>query len=70
MWKFSHLQLRSTWRTFQQTYLNLALKALINRMNRKWSEDSEFFDIEDYQVLNNAYWENFHHGFFSVELSE
>jgi NRPS condensation-like uncharacterized protein len=39
-------------------------------MNRKWFEDSEFFDMEDYLVLNTTYWENFHHGFFSVELTE
>jgi NRPS condensation-like uncharacterized protein len=45
-------------------------KFFINRMNQKWNEDSENFDNEDYKTLTKAYWDNFNHGFFSVELSE
>jgi NRPS condensation-like uncharacterized protein len=46
------------------------VKALINRMNRKWAEESVFFDQEDYEILTNTYWENFNHEIFSIELSE
>ncbi|HSG17862.1 MAG TPA: condensation domain-containing protein [Anaerolineae bacterium] len=42
----------------------------INRMNRKWAEESVYFDNEDYQVLTKTYWDNYHHELFSVELSE
>jgi NRPS condensation-like uncharacterized protein len=45
-------------------------KMLIRRMNRKWTEACTYFDDRDYQVLNQAYWDNFHHGLFAVELSE
>lgn len=45
-------------------------KMLINRMNQKWTEDSVFFDIEDYQILTKAYWDNYNHKFFAIELSE
>jgi NRPS condensation-like uncharacterized protein len=45
-------------------------KALINRMNRKWAEESVFFDHEDYRILTKAYWDNYNHQFFSIELSE
>jgi NRPS condensation-like uncharacterized protein len=42
----------------------------INRINKKWGEGRVFFDQEDYRALTKAYWQNFHHGFLSVELSE
>ena len=45
-------------------------KFFINRMNQKWTEDSEYFEHEDYKTLAKAYWNNFNHEFFSVELSE
>jgi hypothetical protein len=46
------------------------VKFLINRMNRKWAEESVFFDQEDYTILTKAYWDNYHHQLFSIELSE
>jgi NRPS condensation-like uncharacterized protein len=45
-------------------------KFFINRMNQKWAEERVFFDQEDYAILTNAYWDNYHHRFFSIELSE
>jgi NRPS condensation-like uncharacterized protein len=45
-------------------------KFFINRMNRKWAEDSVFFDQEDYEILTKTYWDNYTHKIFSIELSE
>lgn len=45
-------------------------KFLINRMNQKWAEESVFFDHEDYRILTKAYWDNYNHEIFSIELSE
>jgi len=45
-------------------------KFFIKRMNQKWNEDSEYFDHEDYKTLTKAYWDTFHHKFFSIELTE
>jgi NRPS condensation-like uncharacterized protein len=45
-------------------------KFFINRMNQKWAEQSEYFDQEDYEVLNQAYWDHYTHAVLSVELSE
>jgi len=45
-------------------------KILINRMNRKWAEDSVFFDQEDYEVLTKSYWENYSHELLTIELTE
>lgn len=46
------------------------VKYFIKRMNRQWAEDSEYFDNEDYKILTKAYWDNYNHAFFSIELSE
>jgi NRPS condensation-like uncharacterized protein len=46
------------------------VKYFINRMNRKWNEDSEYFDNQDYKALTKAYWDNYKHAIFSIELSE
>jgi uncharacterized protein GlcG (DUF336 family) len=43
---------------------------LIGRMNKQWAEDGAYFDNHDYRALNKAYWDNYHHKLFSVELSE
>lgn len=43
---------------------------LIGRMNKQWAEKSVYFDNQDYQALNRAYWDNYHHRLFTVELSE
>ena len=45
-------------------------KYFIKRINRKWAEDGVFFDNEDYRILTNTYWDNFHHELFAIELSE
>ena len=46
------------------------VKYFINRINKKWEGDKIFFDQEDYKNLNEAYWGNFHHHLFSIELTE
>ena len=46
------------------------VKYFIKRMNRKWTEDSEYFDYEDYKILSKAYRDNYTHAIFSIELSE
>jgi NRPS condensation-like uncharacterized protein len=46
------------------------VKFFIKRMNRKWAEDPEFFDQEDYDVLTKAYWDNYNHEIITIELSE
>lgn len=46
------------------------VKFLINRMNQKWAEERVFFDQEDYQILTNAYWDNYNHNLVCIELSE
>ena len=45
-------------------------KFFINRMNRQWAEERIFFDQQDYQALNKAYWDHFNHELFSIELSQ
>jgi hypothetical protein len=46
------------------------VKFLIGRMNRAWAKEAVYFDQEDYENLTEAYWANYHHGLFSIELSE
>lgn len=46
------------------------VKFIINRMNRKWVEQAVFFDDADYESLNKAYWDNYHHDIYSIELSQ
>jgi hypothetical protein len=46
------------------------VKFFIKRMNQKWAEQGTVFDNEDYQTLNQTYWDNYSHGILSVELSE
>ena len=45
-------------------------KFFINRINWQWVEESVYFDDEDYKVLTQTYWDNFHHELLSIELSE
>jgi len=54
----------------QDVSLNAIVRFFINRINKKWEEDSIFFDQQDYRALNEAYWANFEHKILSVELSE
>ena len=50
--------------------LNPIVRFLINRINQKWAKEKIYFDQEDYRNLNQAYWMNYKHQMFSVELSE
>ena len=50
--------------------LNPIVKFFINRINKKWESDKIYFDQEDYRNLNEAYWMNYKHLMFSIELSE
>jgi len=50
--------------------LNGLVKYFINRINQKWEAEQKYFDQEDYEALNDAYWNNFHHKLISIELSE
>lgn len=45
-------------------------KWLIKRMNRKWAQDSVFFDQQDYETLTQAYWDHYNHAILAIELSE
>jgi len=44
-------------------------KYFIRRMNRKWRQDSQYFDHMDYLDLTRAYWDSYEYAFLSVELS-
>lgn len=46
------------------------VKAVIRRMNRKWAEDSVYFDVEDYKELTRAYWDHYTHEIVTVGLTE
>ncbi|NOH10026.1 MAG: hypothetical protein HND51_00115 [Chloroflexi bacterium] len=46
------------------------VKFFIKRIKQKWAEEIIIFDQEDYEALNAAYWQNFHHEILSIELSE
>jgi NRPS condensation-like uncharacterized protein len=46
------------------------VKFLIGRMNRTWAKEAVFFDQEDYRMLTKAYWDQYQHKLFSIELSE
>jgi NRPS condensation-like uncharacterized protein len=46
------------------------VKFFINRIKKKWSDEIVIFDQEDYEALTKAYWDNFQHELFSIELSE
>jgi NRPS condensation-like uncharacterized protein len=54
----------------KEVSLNPIVKFFLRRINKQWKEDQIFFDQEDYENINDAYWENFTHQLFSVELSE
>jgi len=54
----------------KEVSLNAVAKFFMNRINKKWEQDKIFFDQDDYRDLNEAYWMNYRHQMFSVELSE
>jgi NRPS condensation-like uncharacterized protein len=46
------------------------IKFFINKIKQKWAEEYVSFDQEDYEALNEAYWDNFTHEIISIELTE
>ena len=50
--------------------INPITKMFINRINKQWEKDQIYFDQEDYENLNDAYWMNANHHVISVELNE
>ena len=54
----------------QDVSINAITRFFINRINKKWYEDKIYFDQEDYENLNEAYWMNYRHQMLSIELSE
>jgi hypothetical protein len=54
----------------EEVSLNVIAKFFVNRINRKWQAESVFFDQQDYEDLNQAYWMNYTHQMLPVELSE
>lgn len=54
----------------KEVSLNAVTRFFMNRINKKWEAEKVFFDQEDYRNLNEAYWTNYQHRMFSVELSE
>ena len=45
-------------------------KFFINRINRQWRKTPVYFDQEDYENLNQAYWSRAQHRIISIELTE
>lgn len=54
----------------KEVSINPIVRFFINRMNKQWDKDKIYFDLEDYRNLFEAYWMNYKHQMFSVELSE
>ncbi len=54
----------------EEMKLNFFFKWILNRMNKKWAEEKIIFNLQDHEVLNEAYWNKFHHQILAVELSE
>ncbi len=50
--------------------INRIIKYFVNRMSKKWLKSPTYFDQDDYQELNKAYWTHFDHQLLNVELSE
>jgi NRPS condensation-like uncharacterized protein len=50
--------------------LNGIVKFFLKRINKQWAADPIFFDLGDYRDLSAAYWQNFNHQIFSLELTE
>lgn len=50
--------------------LNALVRYAIRRINRKWEADPVYFDQQDYELLTDAYWEEYEHELISVELSQ
>ena len=50
--------------------VNLVVRLVINRMNKRWRAEEVVFDQEDYQALSEAYWARYRHQVLPVELTE
>lgn len=50
--------------------LNVVVRYVIRRINRKWAADPVYFDQNDYELLAEAYWRTYEHQLVSIELSE
>jgi NRPS condensation-like uncharacterized protein len=46
------------------------VKRVIQRIKDQWAEQVVFFDQEDYVALTKAYWDNYDHEIFPIELTE
>jgi NRPS condensation-like uncharacterized protein len=46
------------------------IKYFINKIKQKWADEYVSFDQEDYEALNQAYWDHFTHEIMLIELSE
>jgi hypothetical protein len=46
------------------------VKFFIKRIKKQWAGEIVTFDQEDYEALNQAYWDTYHHEILTVELSE
>lgn len=54
----------------EEISLNGIARFFVGRINKRWQAESVFFDQEDYENLNQAYWMNYTHQMLPVELSE
>ena len=54
----------------QEVSINAIVKFFINRMNKKWKKNEIYFDQEDYENLNRAYWGKYKHEMLPIEFSE
>ena len=50
--------------------LNALVRYAIRRINRKWEADPVYFDQHDYELLTEAYWEEYEHELVCIELSQ
>lgn len=50
--------------------MNPLMKFFINRINKQWRENPVYFDQEDYENLNEAYWSRAQHRIMSIEFTE
>jgi NRPS condensation-like uncharacterized protein len=46
------------------------VKKIIQRIKDQWAEEVVFFDQGDYEALTKAYWDNYDHEIFPIELTE
>jgi NRPS condensation-like uncharacterized protein len=54
----------------REVSLSGIVKAVINRIKRKWAEEIVHFDQEDYRAITKAYWDRYDHEIIAVDLLE